>query len=302
MSFFQEISLALENSTIFTVFFFVLGSVFASFFNVVAFRTQTIINSENASDIKGWMEEKNISVPKEVLGYIKDMNLSFPSSHCYSCSTPLKWYHNIPILSYIFLRGKCGFCKTPYSVKYPIVEFIGGAILSSVYLYFFPKYGLECFILASLFFMIGYVLLLVDLESMILPDGLNYSLLWIGLLASTQAITIINELTATSSIYGATLGFIIMWTISTVGEKIKGVSVMGDGDLKLIAAIGAFTGMSGALFTIFFSPFLGIFTWLYMKLTKVENPEFPYGPALIISSWIYIFYGKSIFSYLNLPL
>lgn len=300
MNFFEELRVALSNTTIFGVFFFILGACLASFFNVVVFRYPKMIDSDNAKEITAWFEEKGISVPEKVKEYINGINLSFPSSHCYSCKNPLKAYHNIPILSYILLRGKCGFCKTPYSIQYPIVEFFGGLILLSCYLYFFPQLGLESFILASLFFMIGYLLLLIDMKTMLLPDTLNYSLMWIGIIGSILSIKIMN-ITLTDSLWGAITGYIILWIFATVGKKLKGVDVMGGGDLKLVAAIGAFTGITGAVFTIFASPFIGILTWLYMKLCKNPDPQFPYGPSLILSSWIYIFYGKDILKYLNIP-
>lgn len=301
MIFFQEVSTALANTEIFGVFFFILGACLASFFNVVVFRYPKMIDSENAQEISAWFEEKKIPIPNQVQEHITNFNLSFPSSHCYSCKNPLKWYHNIPILSYIFLRGKCGFCKTPYSIQYPIVEFLGGLILMTSYLYFFPKFGLESFILAGLFFMLCYVLLLINMKTMLLPDTLNYSLMWIGIIGSILSVKIM-DITLTDSLWGAITGYIILWVFSTLGRKLKGVDVMGGGDLKLVAAIGAFTGIAGAVFTIFASPFIGIFTWLYMKLRKNPEPQFPYGPSLIIASWIYIFYGKDILKYLNIPI
>lgn len=299
--FFNDVSLALANTSIFGVVFFILGACLASFFNVVVFRYPKMIDSENAEEISAWFEEKNIPMPDKVKEHISDINLSFPSSHCYSCKNALKWYHNIPIFSYLFLKGKCGFCKTPYSIQYPIVELIGGLILLTTYLFFFPKFGLEVFILASLFFMISYVLLLIDMKTMFLPDTINYCLMWIGLIGAMFSIKIM-DITLVNALWGAVTGYMILWVLATVGKKLKGVDVMGGGDLKLIAAIGAFIGVSGAVFTIFLSPFIGIFTWLYMKFSKNDNPQFPYGPALIIASWIYIFYGKEIIKLLNIPL
>ncbi len=146
------------------------------------------------------------------------------------------------------------------------------------------------------------MLLIVDFKTLMLPDGLNYFLLWTGLLFSTFDIYILKGINLQDSVWGAIIGFLILWTLSTVGEKIKGVSVMGDGDLKLISAIGAFIGFKGVIFTIFLSPFIGILTWVYFKLKGNKEPEFPYGPALIISSWMYLYNGKGILNYLNIPL
>lgn len=301
MSFITELNLFLGNTLFSGVFFFLIGICLGSFFNVVAFRTEKIMDSENAGLIKSWLEEKNIEIPSKINDFITNINLSLPLSHCYSCKNTLKWYHNIPILSYFLLGGKCGFCKTPYSIQYPIVELFGGLILLFNYLHFYPKFGLEGLILSSIFFMITYVLILIDIKSMLLPDGLNYFLIWVGLLGASFGFFIIEGMSMKQSILGAIVGYMILWVFATVGKKIKGIDVMGGGDLKLVAAIGAFLGVGGAVFTIFTSPFIGIFTWIYVKLNKSKTPEFPYGPALIIASWVYIFYGKEILKYLNLP-
>ena len=299
MNFLQEVNIALQNTTLFAVFFFIIGSCLASFFNVVVFRYPKMMDSENAQDIEAWLEEKKIEAPTRLKDFISTINLSFPSSHCYSCNNSLKWYHNIPVLSYLLLRGKCGFCKTPYSIQYPIVEFFGGLILCSSYLYYFPKGNTELFVFASTFFMICYLLLLIDLKTMYLPDTLNYSLMWIGIIGAILSLKI-YDITLTGSLYGAITGYMILWIFATLGKKMKGVDVMGGGDLKLVAAIGSFLGVPGALFTIFFSPFIGIFTWIYTKISKKEEVQFPFGPALILASWIYIFYGKEVLRYFNI--
>lgn len=299
MSFLQEIDQALGNLTLFGIFFFILGACIASFFNVVVLRYPKMVDSENATDIKNWLEEKNIKEPDGLSQFIEKFDLSYPSSHCYSCKNPLKWYHNIPILSYLFLRGKCGFCSVKISIQYPIVELLGGLILLMSYLVFFPKYGTLGFVLAGLFFTITYLLLLIDIKTMFLPDSLNYFLMWVGILSASLNFKIMN-ISLTDSIWGAFIGYMILWIFSTIGSKLKGMEVMGGGDLKLVAALGAFTGIGGAIFTIFASPFIGIFSWIYIKLSKKENPQFPYGPALIISNWIYIFYGKEILRFLGI--
>ena len=302
MNFFKEIEIALQHKEIFGVFFFVLGACLGSFFNVVAFRYPIILDNNNSKDIEGWLLEKNITPLIELKNFQKDINLSFPSSHCYSCSNQLKWFHNIPILSYLLLKGKCGFCSTPYSIQYPIVEFLGGLLLYTAYSYYFFNFGINIFLLSSIFFVLTYLLLIVDFKTLMLPDSLNYFLIWFGLILGTFDIYLLKDMNLQNSILGAAIGFIILWTLSFLGEKIKGVSVMGDGDLKLIAALGVFVGVKGVIFTILSSPFIGILTWIYFKIKGNKEPEFPYGPALIISSWMYIFYGKEILNYLNIVL
>jgi leader peptidase (prepilin peptidase)/N-methyltransferase len=302
MSFINNFETVLQNAYIFAPFFFFLGACLGSFYNVVSFRYPLMIDGENAQDIHDWLEEKKLTIPEGLSKFFNTINLSFPSSHCYSCKTPLKWWHNIPVLSFIILRGKCGHCGVKYSAQYPIIEFLAGLTLMGSYLLFFPKLGLVNFLLISLFFMIGFLLILIDIKVMMLPDSLNYFLLWIGLIAAAFGYFIYPNMTIKQSILGAASGFLFFYILSFLGKKLKGEEVMGGGDLKLIAAIGAFLGVYGAFFTIFLSPFLGLVSWLIVKLVNKEQFHIPYGPSLIITSWIYILYGSSILNFFNIPI
>ena len=166
MNLFENITqLISSNPYLFGTFFFFFGTIVASFFNVVILRYPKVSDYESSLEVKGWFEDKNIPIPKELEQFEK-ISLSFPSSHCYSCHTPLKWYHNIPIFSYLFLRGKCGHCGVKISCQYPIVEFIGGLIMLFSYLYFTPM-GLIYFLVGSVFLMSLYVAATIDLKSLL---------------------------------------------------------------------------------------------------------------------------------------
>lgn len=286
-----------NNPILFYILSFFLGSCFASFFNVYSLRYTKILESQNANDVKAWFSELKISVPQEIEKLSEqNFNLSFPASHCYSCKTPLKWYHNIPIISYLFLLGKCGFCKIKISIQYPIVETIGGLILAIVFHQFFIKTGdVLTFLIAALFFMSTYLLLIIDWKTMFLPDEINYFLLWLGLLLINFKIQFM-PITLENAIYASVASFMFFWVLGFVGKKIKGMEVIGGGDLKLVAALSPFLGLEGIIFTIFFSPILGLIFWIYSRAGK--NTEIPYGPSLILSAWIYIFYGKEIIKFI----
>lgn len=293
MNFLEEIQQSLQNILLFAPFFFIIGTCFASFFNVVAFRYPIILESNDAQQVNEWLKEKQLSIPEGLDKLIKNMSLSLPASHCYSCENSLKWYHNIPILSYLFLRGKCGFCGAKFSSQYAIVELLGGIISTIVYVVLFPKLNLAQFAVAYAFFLITYLLIVVDFKTMLLPDTYNYTLLWGGLLAVSLGINFQhNDLV--DSIWGMMSIYVIIYSISMIVSKIKGVEAIGGGDLKLLAAFGVILGVKGAIFTLFFSPFIGILFWLYFKFKNPDNTEFPYGPSLILSAWIYIFYGQNI--------
>lgn len=291
METFKFIEYNLQNNHIyFGIFFFIVGCCLASFFNVVIFRIPKMIEQQNAQDVKDWFEEKNIPFPKELEPLLEKINLSFPASHCYQCKTPLKWYHNIPIFSYLFLKGKCGHCNAPFSIQYPVVELLGGIILLSTYLLFIPQ-GLFVFILAAFLFLMCFLLIGIDLKSFMLPDSLTMALLWVGLLSTTFGITLQPQ-ELVGAIYGAVIGYLILWSIAFIGKLIKGHDVMGNGDFKLLAALGTFIGVKGVIFTTFFSPFIGILTWLILKIIGKKETMVPYGPSLILAAIFYMFYGK----------
>lgn len=292
MNLFENITqLISTNPVLFGTFFFFLGTIIASFFNVVILRYPKVSDYEAATEIKGWLEEKNITIPSG-LDDFKKISLSFPSSHCYSCHTPLKWYHNIPIFSYLFLRGKCGHCSAPISIQYPIVEFLGGLIMLFSYLYFTPM-GLIYLIVGSILLMSLYVSASIDFKSLLLPDGITYFLLWFGLALSLMDISILH-LSLKESVAGALTGYLLCRIVSDIGRLIKGYPVMGDGDLKLLAMLGVFIGIKGAIFTFFAAPFFGILFWLVFKITKNGNRMIPYGPSLILAGLYYLLYTNYI--------
>jgi len=279
------------NPYLFGSFFFLFGTIVASFFNVVILRYPKVLDYESSLEVKDWFDEKNIPIPEE-LNKFEKLSLSFPASHCYSCHKPLKWYHNIPIFSYLFLRGKCGHCNASISIQYPIIEFLGGLIMLFSYAYFMPM-GLMYFIFGSIFLMSLYVSTSIDFRSLLLPDGITYFLLWSGLLLSVFDFSFIH-LNLKESILGAITGYLLCRITSDLAKLIKGYPMMGDGDLKLLAMLGVFIGIKGAVFTFFTAPFFGILTWIIFKIMKAKEPQIPYGPSLIFSGLFYLLFPTYI--------
>lgn len=292
MNLFENITqLISSNPYLFGTFFFFFGTIVASFFNVVILRYPKVSDYESSLEVKEWFEDKKIPIPNE-LNQFEKISLSFPSSHCYSCHTPLKWYHNIPIFSYLFLKGKCGHCSAPISCQYPIVEFIGGLIMLFSYLYFTPM-GLSYFLVGSVFLMALYVSASIDLKFLILPDGITYFLLWSGLALGLFDFSLLH-LTLKDSIAGALGGYLICRIVSDIGKLIKGYPVMGGGDLTLLAMLGVFIGFKGAIFTFFAAPFFGILTWLAFKIVKKGDRMIPYGPSLMLAGCYYLLFNQYI--------
>lgn len=293
MSFYRDIDMVLQTVPIHAIIFFAfMGACIASFYNVVILRYQAMMDNENANGVKGWFEEKNIPFPSQLEPYLEKFNIAFPASHCYSCKTPLKWYHNIPVISYLFLRGKCGFCGAHISLQYPIVESIGGLLLASTYVLFI-QYGLSVFLLAAFLVMVMYLLICMDLKYHLLPDSLVYTSLWIGLIANVYGFKLMS-ITLPDAIMGAVVGYMSLWLTATIASIVLKREAMGNGDFKLLAALGVFLGLKGVVFTFFAAPFVGIFTWLVLKIMKKDTIEVPYGPSLIVAGFIYMFYGDSI--------
>lgn len=300
MNHFKEIELILQNNIfLFTCFFAFIGACISSFYNVVILRYPKKMDNENANDIIEWLNDKKISISEDLKKFASEnngFNLSFPASHCPSCNTPLKWYHNIPVLSFLLLRGKCGFCHTKISFQYIIVELIGSLIMALTF-YYGISHGLLYFISLSIFLLLMYVSLLIDLKIFILPDEINYFVLWSGLLLAANSISFTN-ISLESAVYGAITGYLVLWGISLFGKILFKKESIGNGDFKLMAALGAFIGVKGVLFTIFASPFLGILTWILLKFIRNDGNMLPYGPSLIATGVVYIFYGDSILKFI----
>lgn len=243
------------------LFVFIFGLVLGSFLNVCIYR-----------------------IPR-------GLSIVSPPSSCPSCKKRIKWYDNIPILSYIILKGRCRNCKSKIPIKYPIVEPLGGLIALSVFL----KFG---FSLASVFWVVfGYCLLVlsfIDLELFIIPDIINILLLFFGILFALQNGTIVE------SLIGGVFGFALFWTIAVIFSKILKQEALGFGDVKLLGAIGIWLGWVGVLYTIFFASFVGSVVGIVLVILygKTFKAKIPFGPFLALSAFSYIFFGKELMHFL----
>lgn len=210
-------------------------------------------------------------------------NLFLPRSHCVYCKKIIPLYHNIPVLSYVFLRGHCHACQHPISWRYPLIEILT-LILSWLALYLF---GYQWTLLAALAFLwIGLCLTMIDLEHQILPDALNYILLWLGLLVNSQAIFC----TLSAAVWGAVIAYLVLWIVIKLFYLLTGKIGMGHGDFKLFAALGAWFGWTALTPILLIACTLGIILGtLYLKLHKknLQQP-IPFGPYLCIAGMIYL--------------
>ena len=184
-------------------------------------------------------------------------NIAFPGSHCPKCGAAIRWYQNVPVLSWIALRGRCAACRAPIAWRYPIVELLSGIAALSAFAAYGPTLA---FAIALAYAWMLLVLFFTDWDHHLLPDAITLT----GF-AAGMAIAAFNPFLAGegswgriwTALLGAALGSGILWGIGAVWKRLRGVDAMGLGDVKMMAMVGAFTGPSGVLFTLFFGSIVG---------------------------------------------
>ena len=219
----------------------------------------------------------------------KGESIITPRSHCPQCQTLIRFYDNIPLLSYLFLRGKCRSCRAPISIQYPIVE--GVTALASLVL--FLKFGLSWeYLVYFLFLSALIVITIIDLYHQIIPDGISLPGVGIGLLASL----VLPHLTFLNSLTGVLLGGGSLFLVATLYQWLFKREGMGGGDVKLLAMVGAFLGWKAVILTILFSSFIGSITGIIFIAVKGKDfkTAIPFGPFLSLGAVLSLFCGEEI--------
>ena len=206
----------------------------------------------------------------------KSLDLCWPASHCPHCKTPLKVWHNIPLLSYACLKGRCSFCQHRISAQYPTIELTTALIwLACTWHWGFNATG---------FCWAGFVttllaLSVIDWQTTLLPDKLTQTLVWAGLIASALGWL---ALPLEQSVWGAVMGYTSLWTVATVFERITGKQGMGAGDFKLLAGLGAWLGPLALLPVVMLASLSGAIVGLTLKFTHRlrDDGYVPFGPFL----------------------
>ncbi|MEO2069222.1 MAG: prepilin peptidase [Desulfurobacteriaceae bacterium] len=219
-------------------------------------------------------------------------SLIFPPSSCPSCGREIKWYDNIPIISYLILRGRCRNCKEKISVQYPIIEFLTGLLTLLV----FAKYGIS---LSTFYFLIlTYVLIVVatiDIKTMLVSVKLCYFTMLIGILLSP----FVSVVSFKDSILGASFGAgVILFVIETY-YILTGKEGMGYGDANIMAVIGAFLGWQKVLLVVFLASLVGAIVGIFFMIIKGKDTKFalPFGPFLAIGAYITMLFGEEIINW-----
>lgn len=273
-----------ENTYFFLLLITAFSLLIGSFLNVVIYRLpRMIVNAWNL-ECREYLGLKP-PTPSEK----ENLNLCLPLSHCTQCKKRLKPWHNIPVLSYLFLRAKCAYCQRKISMRYPLVELI--CCITSVYIAW--RFGFTLQTVAALFFTWSLICLtFIDIDHHILPDHLTLPLLWAGLFFSLFHVFTAPE----HAIIGAIAGYSIFASIQWAFKLATGKVGMGQGDYKLLAALGAFLGWQQLPLIILLSSIIGlIFGLTHMVMRRqFKSTPLPFGPYLAIAGWISLLWGNDI--------
>lgn len=247
----------------------ILGLLIGSFLNVVIYRLPKIMERQWALECA-----EISSVPVQDTA---TFNLLVPRSRCSSCGHVIAWYENIPVVSYLFLKGKCSVCGTKFGLRYPLVELATGA------LFFFCawRWGLNWTGLAWGGFAAALVALaLIDWDTTLLPDDITLPLLWAGLIVAALGWN--HGVSLSNALWGAVAGYLSLWLVYWAFKLVTGKEGMGYGDFKLFAALGAWFGWSALVPIILMASVIGAMVGIAMKFSGGlrEGGYVPFGPFL----------------------
>lgn len=246
----------------------VLGLLVGSFLNVVIYRLPQMLERQ-------WTAECAELAGKEP-PEIPEINLMRPRSRCRQCGHVIRWYENVPILSYLVLRGKCSACGTAIGLRYPLVELATGAL----FFFCIHRWGVTPAGAAWCAFSAAVVALaMIDWDTTLLPDDITLPLLWAGLIVAAMRWT---ELPLTQALWGAVAGYLSLWSIYKVFKLLTGKEGMGYGDFKLFAALGAWFGWQALVPIILMASVIGAVIGIAMKFSSGlrEGGYVPFGPFL----------------------
>jgi leader peptidase (prepilin peptidase)/N-methyltransferase len=277
------------------------GLLIGSFLNVVIHRLPRMMQREAddylAFDSQNRDEAIKLGSPVTAISYQSNVplphedqyNLTLPRSACPVCKHQITALENIPIVSYLALRGKCSECKTPISIRYPIVELLTGA-LSALLIWQFGSGWLGLASLGFAFLLIA--MTFIDADTQFLPDSLTYPLLWCGLLVNTIGLIVpLRE-----AVIGAVAGYLSLWLVNWIFKIVRKMDGMGNGDFKLLAALGAWLGWKMLPLIVLLSALVGsvVGITLILLIKHDRKTAIPFGPYLAGAGMIALFFGKPI--------
>jgi leader peptidase (prepilin peptidase)/N-methyltransferase len=279
---------SLTHPAVFPWLCLAFGLCVGSFLNVVIYRLPKIMERE-------W-QQQCAELRGEELPKRETFNLALPRSHCPACANPISALQNIPIASYLVLRGKCPACGARISPRYPLIEALGG--LASAYAAWHFGFGLAA-IAAMMFLWAMIALSFIDYDTQLLPDSITLPLVWAGLLLNLGA-TFVD---LPSAVIGAAAGYLSLWSVYWGFKLATGKEGMGFGDFKLLAAIGAWLGWQMLPLVVLASSFVGAIIGIALMLFAKHgrNVPIPFGPYLAVAGAIALLWGKQLtYTYMRL--
>jgi len=261
----------------------VFGLLIGSFLNVVILRLPLQLHA-------GWRRDSRDFLGLEPETYVP-VTLSSPRSRCPNCEVTIRPKHNIPIISYIFLRGRCNACAEPIAPQYPLVELACGLITA----FFVYQYGLSAVTAYSLILSYALVVLTaIDLHEKLLPDQITLPLLWIGLFANLSG----TFMPLTDAVIGAIGGYLSLWIVFRTFKGITGKEGMGYGDFKLLGALGAWLGWQMLPMVILLSTTAGAVAGIVgiIFAGRTRETTIAFGPFIAVAGWIAFVWGDKILS------
>ena len=280
-----------ENQALYIITIFVLGLLVGSFLNVVIFRLPIMLKEEWRKDCTHYLEENYQTIVRvnSSFSLLKPFNLVKPDSTCPDCGHQIRAWENIPVLSYLFLQGKCSSCKTSISLRYPFVEVLSAILVSIVAWKFgFNLSGFMAIVLTWVLLAIAFI----DYDTQYIPDQLTLPVLWLGILLNSS-----NTFTdLTSSVIGAVAGYLVLWSVYHLFKLIMKKEGMGFGDFKLLAMLGAWLGWQFLPAIIIISSLVGSIIGISLILVKnhESSKPIPFGPFLAIAGWIVLLWGNEL--------
>ncbi len=276
-------SLLEHNLLFFTFVCSLLALLVGSFLNVVIYRLPIMMQREWHSQCHELLE------PEKVPSEQERFNLIVPNSRCPQCGHKIKPWENIPVISYLFLRGKCSECGVSISPRYPIIEMVSGLMTAVVAWHF--GFGWEA--LAAMVLTWSLIsLTMIDFDHQLLPDNITLPLLWLGLLLSLGEFFVDSH----TSLIGAAAGYLSLWSVYWLFKLATGKEGMGYGDFKLLAVLGAWMGWQMLPVIILLSSLVGAVVGITLIVARGRdrNIPIPFGPYLAAAGWLALIWGNEI--------
>jgi leader peptidase (prepilin peptidase) / N-methyltransferase len=287
------------NLALFAGTVFVFGLVIGSFLNVVIYRLPLMLERDwraQAAELLTPAAATSAPTPPAGAAAADHISLSTPGSACPACKAPIKAWQNIPVLSWLLLRGRCAACKSPISMRYPLVELTTGLASAWVAWHFGFSAATACGLLVTwcLIALTG-----IDIDHQLLPDGITLPLMWAGLLAAVILGPMDDRpipVSAHDALIGAASGYVSLWLVFHAFRLITGKEGMGYGDFKLLAALGAWLGWKLLPLVILLSAATGAILGILMITLRGRDRSIPmpFGPYLAIAGWIAMMYGDPL--------